>query len=1554
MKSGSAAPALKLSSKLKVRHFYLALILFYPLSLLAQRGPGGVTNDSDNQKNCRLWLDASDLKNLADGDPVNVWYDKSVSMVNDSAFWDSDDASLYLQPSFRDAASAGINGKPVISFENGGMLSIGSWNGSNSVPPSVDLNSNPGVLTTYEQTLFLAFRTSNNVSDRQIIWEEGGSDRGFLIFINAGYVHIGAYDDRVDNDPGAGNVPAFGFTYKRLDVQPNTTYVLSFVYNVPTGAHSNALITNTFNPSPATYSGLTGTLNGQPFPSTMITGCCRASGVGGVFTHPDPIGIGGLNRTSYDETGDINGDQTGTRLFTGRLAEICYYAYALNTAERVIIENYLAAKYFSNVIANDKYVYEADYGNGVIGIGREQSGIDHNTSQGDNLFEISVANLTTSFPNAPQYLLVGHNDNSIIWTNQNTPDSASIKRLRRIWRWDRSGAIPPNKTVKIKLHPEDIAKLPALPTGHSKYGVLIESTSPNLPNFSQTNSQVIELVNNGSGTYTADISIEDGAFFTLCAIKPIAQFELFSDYAIESDPLPNTSPKFAKVILNYKPASSQTYSVGFNFVDGTAVNGVEYNPPGSSTANFPPGGTITYIPFNIVNDNVVGSPPAKDFNIILNQSTSSPGLFIGEKDTLLYNIFDDDPTPKISFTTSSSTVQEDDGIIEVQVQVLGTTTGSSNMYVVRPNVGVSGTATYDTDYTLPAANGWANYGSTRRAQVTVPAGTNQTASAYFSVNPDDLDEYNETIVFNLVPRNGAAGTGAGSILQHTLTIVDQDPEPTASFSSSASEGFESITAPRIYVTLSAPSAKEVSIPYQRGVGTATPDPLSNSDYSGPPSGFLIFAAGEIEKFIPLTVYGNDATSEPDETVVYDLQSNPVNAGLGSITNHIYTIKEYTEFEWQGVAGIGKTNDNTFWMVPDAASPGAGISSVPNLSPRPVQILQDVASKRPSVTTEASGLNNHKLIDFNGTSHNLKVGGSGSLEGQFTQINTGGLFDNKSIFFVFSPDKVNSTTPQVIYEQGGGTRGMSIYILQNKLYFYVWNGNNDGEFSPWGFTGNSTNTNSTGVAYIQSSIDLSVGQFYVVSCHYSRKAGFTSGNEPPFAGLRMYINGVLQDTYTGNVGRLYTHSGRTSIGSAWHQTKIHDRASTGPGGTEQMDWFFDGQLGEFIYLNEPRMNEARVRILHNYLSSLYNLPLSGGSQDFDLTFANNTNSANPDFNFQVAGIGKVGEEIHGDSQGASELRVTNPNFSTNTAFLNWGNNDETLTKTWPYSNTYLPATIMERSGKIWQFYSNPADGITHADLLIRFSAAENAEAFSADPSLLKLLINSTSDPENFSTAAVQDVNAILSGNVARFNNVPITNGMYVSLANTSAIYPLPIELLSFNARLEVDHVNLSWSTASEFNNDYFTVERADQSLNWEEVITTLGAGNSNTLMQYFEQDLKPLDGLSYYRLKQVDFDGTYEYSEVVSVMNAQTSFSDDVFLYPNPSTLKSVFMRIPHGYSQLETEVTFYNLSGVLVWQEQLGKDGTIFELKYGDLPAGVYIVQINSEVLNESKKLVIQ
>ena len=95
--------------------------------------------------------------------------------------------------------------------------------------------------------------------------------------------------------------------------------------------------------------------------------------------------------------------------------------------------------------------------------------------------------------------------------------------------------------------------------------------------------------------------------------------------------------------------------------------------------------------------------------------------------------------------------------------------------------------------------------------------------------------------------------------------------------------------------------------------------------------------------------------------------------------------------------------------------------------------------------------------------------------------------------------------------------------------------------------------------------------------------------------------------------------------------------------------------------------------------------------------------------------------------------------------------------------------------------------------------------------------------------------------------------------------LPIELIYFKANVDNGKVNLSWSTATEKNNDYFTVERSSNGRNFEKVLTQKGAGNSTVTRYYSAVDNSPQKGVSYYRLKQTDYNGQFTYSDIKSVM-----------------------------------------------------------------------------------------
>lgn len=136
----------------------------------------------------------------------------------------------------------------------------------------------------------------------------------------------------------------------------------------------------------------------------------------------------------------------------------------------------------------------------------------------------------------------------------------------------------------------------------------------------------------------------------------------------------------------------------------------------------------------------------------------------------------------------------------------------------------------------------------------------------------------------------------------------------------------------------------------------------------------------------------------------------------------------------------------------------------------------------------------------------------------------------------------------------------------------------------------------------------------------------------------------------------------------------------------------------------------------------------------------------------------------------------------------------------------------------------------------------------------------------------------------FGATTLTNanvdGFVAQLDETCVLNVLPIELLSFTGR-KAGVINiLEWTTASEINNDYFTIQRSKTGDGFEDIGIIKGAGNSNEIKKYNFTDINPLSGLNYYRLMQTDFDGIISYSEIIYLNN---KFNNELIIYPNVVT-----------------------------------------------------------------------
>jgi hypothetical protein len=266
----------------------------------------------------------------------------------------------------------------------------------------------------------------------------------------------------------------------------------------------------------------------------------------------------------------------------------------------------------------------------------------------------------------------------------------------------------------------------------------------------------------------------------------------------------------------------------------------------------------------------------------------------------------------------------------------------------------------------------------------------------------------------------------------------------------------------------------------------------------------------------------------------------------------------------------------------------------------------------------------------------------------------------------------------------------------------------------------------------------------------------------------------------------------------------------------------------------------------------------------------------------------------------------------------------------------------------RYWDIRATGIT-ADVIISYRGAENT----LDPSYkMGTLATKYWDGSDW-----LDLNSAGSGVTSGIGtmNISGTNSFGAWIIASNEYNPLPIKLLSFTAKLNGDKVRLNWETASEKNNDFFTIERSSDAINFSEIAIVKGAGDSNSILKYESWDNAPLKGLSYYRLKQTDFDGKYSYTEIVSInissdANVQLEIQN---ISPNPFTDNFEIRFSSPATTDIELEL--FNLKGQRLHREiipaQSGNNSYTYD-KGSELPAGTYITMVKGNGVTSTKKII--
>lgn len=194
--------------------------------------------------------------------------------------------------------------------------------------------------------------------------------------------------------------------------------------------------------------------------------------------------------------------------------------------------------------------------------------------------------------------------------------------------------------------------------------------------------------------------------------------------------------------------------------------------------------------------------------------------------------------------------------------------------------------------------------------------------------------------------------------------------------------------------------------------------------------------------------------------------------------------------------------------------------------------------------------------------------------------------------------------------------------------------------------------------------------------------------------------------------------------------------------------------------------------------------------------------------------------------------------------------------------------------------------------------------------------------------------------------PIAGPAFVTSEGVTEGAILPVEWQTFESIVEGGLVELNWSTATEKNNDYFEIERSLDGVDFESLGTVPGNGTSSDVNSYSFSDPNPVVGMAYYRIKQVDFDGTRDYSSVIGVELSENAKGDcTVKIIPNPCLPQCDISYTACGSSTTNLDLQVFDSSGRLIHSymstSDLNQNGT-FKVSKSDfsLP-GIYIVKVD-------------
>lgn len=528
----------------------------------------------------------------------------------------------------------------------------------------------------------------------------------------------------------------------------------------------------------------------------------------------------------------------------------------------------------------------------------------------------------------------------------------------------------------------------------------------------------------------------------------------------------------------------------------------------------------------------------------------------------------------------------------------------------------------------------------------------------------------------------------------------------------------------------------------------------------------------------------------------------------------------------GPAGIGSTtgNDIALWLDASqlAFSDGSAVATWPDLTTNGRNATQATGVNQP--TFETNELNDLGIVRFNGTT-NFMAGSFGpTFNAPFT------------LFAVARFAQVNQGADNNDYvfdlgAPGPGTLGTKASISRRRDNDAIARTNRY-----YSFQGATPQYGPV--------INGGLGNVHAFGAVYQLRSPFQ----------QLYHNGTLS----------FAAPSTTVVNSngVYHLGRLNN--------TADVNYFLDGDIAEIIIYNSV-LSSTQIRIIQSYLAAKWGFVLSGN----DLYTGDDVINGNNDLD--ISGVGRSLDGDVGISTSAG-MTVRLGTDAEAESFVMFGHNvGSNSTNTTDISG----AAIFERSNRAWYF--SLTGSISNIDS-ITFDFSDMGLAGSPGDPNNYVLIYRSGTSGNWSIVA----NATnTEGDQVYFTEVDLTttgNGFYTLASINNA--PLPVSLLSFDAKVVTEGKNnsvlLKWQTASELNNNYFSLERSADGKKWLSILTLPGKVTYNGLSSYESLDQNPPAGKVYYRLRQTDLDGQSKYVGGIRMVTIEYE-EMDFNIFPNPST-----------------------------------------------------------------------